>query len=79
MNYKTITVTQEVCAADILSMQAMSAKEYRGYLELGLVRVDEHGILRSVPAGYPLAVTSKQIKQLIKHLKALRSKMHDSH
>jgi hypothetical protein len=77
MAFKTITVNQEVSAADISTMQAMSAKEYRGYLELGLVHVDEHDILRSVPAGYPLAVNPKQLKQLIKHLKSLRSRMRD--
>jgi hypothetical protein len=53
-------------------MAKMSSEEYERYLRnYELVMVDHHGVLRSGPAGYPLAVTQAQVKALISYLKEL--------
>lgn len=75
MPYKTFTETQEVTAVDIQTMASMSAKDYQEYLESGLLTVDHHEILRSEPAGYPLAVTKEQFKALLAYLKTLEHKV----
>lgn len=75
MPYKTFVSKQDVTAVDIHTMESMSAEDYREYLEFGLLTVDHHDILRSEPAGYPLAVTSEQFKMLLAYLKALENKV----
>ncbi|NIJ87811.1 hypothetical protein FHR49_000559 [Xanthomonas campestris] len=75
MAYKTFKSTQEVEAVDIQTMAAMSDSQYNEYLGGGLVFVDHHDVLRSQPAGYPLAVTKSQFKALLSHLKSLESRV----
>jgi hypothetical protein len=71
MSYETITTKQDVVAVDIPTMAEMSASDYREYLKYGLFNVDHHDVLRSGPAGYPLAVTKAQLAALISYLKEL--------
>lgn len=68
MAYKTFTVKQNVVAVGIDTMGDMSMKDYEEYLRNGLLTVDHHDILRSEPAGYPLAVTKAQFKALLAYL-----------
>ena len=71
MPNKTFKSEQEVEAVDIATMSTMSASEYEEYLRGGLLFVDHHDILRSQPAGYPLAVTKAQFNALLRYLKEL--------
>lgn len=75
MSYKTFTVKQDVVAVDIQTMGDMSMEDYNEYLRSGLLIVDHHDILRSEPAGYPLAVTKKQFKALMAYLKEIEPKV----
>jgi hypothetical protein len=75
MTYKTFTTTQEVTAVHIQTMEDMSLEEYKKYLDGGLFFVDHHGILRSGPAEYPLAVTKVQFETMLSFLKMLDSKV----
>jgi len=71
MAFKTFTQKQEVSAVDIQGMAEMSIDDYKEYLRTGLLIVDHHDILRSEPAGYPLAVTKEQFKALMAYLKEI--------
>lgn len=71
MAYETFTQKQEVTAVDIQTMGSMSMKDYEEYLRNGLITVDHHDILRSEPAGYPIAVTKAQFKALLAYLKEI--------
>ncbi|AVP95683.1 hypothetical protein C7S18_00050 [Ahniella affigens] len=75
MPYKTFKVQHEVEAVDIQTMAGMSISDYKEYLSGGLIFVDHHDVLRSQPAGYPLAVTKAQFKALISYLKGLESRV----
>lgn len=75
MSYKTFTVKQDVIAVDIQTMEDMSIEDYKIYLRKGLLTVDHHDILRSEPAGYPLAVTKEQFKALMAYLKEIEAKV----
>jgi hypothetical protein len=75
MSYKTFKSQQEVEAVDINTMADMSAADYKKYLDGGLFVVDHHDVLRSQPAGYPLAVTKAQFKELIAYLKSIESRV----
>jgi hypothetical protein len=73
MRYKTITThPNSVTAVDIPTMAEMSIQDYRTYLRTGLLCVDHHDVLRSEPAGYPLAVTQAQVDELIAYLHEIR-------
>ena len=71
MPYKTFKSQQEVEAVDISTMAKMSAADYEDYLRNELFLVDHHDVLRSQPAGYPLAVTKAQFNALLRYLKEL--------
>lgn len=71
MAYQTFTEKQEVTAVDIATMADMSMAEYAEYLRDGLLFVDHHDVLRSQPAGYPLAVTKEQFNALLSYIKEL--------
>jgi hypothetical protein len=71
MAYQKHKRTVVVEAVDIVTMSAMSPKDYEDYLADGLLEVDRSGVLRSTPAGYPLATSKKQLRVLIDRLKAL--------
>jgi len=75
MSYKTFKEHQEVIAVDIATMGEMSIADYKKYLREGLLTVDHHDILRSEPAGYPLAVTKAQFKALLSYLKELEPRV----
>lgn len=75
MPYKTFTGKQEVTAIDIQTMAEMSLTDYKEYLEFGLITVDHHDILRSEPAGYPIAVTKEQFRALLAYLHSLENKV----
>lgn len=75
MPYKTFTRTQDVTAVDIQTMAEMSLKDYKDYLRTGLLTVDHHDLLRSEPAGYPLATNKAQFKALMEYLKELEPKI----
>ena len=75
MTYKTHTTKQDVTAVDIQTMAEMSISEYQQYLREGLLSVDHHDVLRSEPAGYPLAVNKEQLKALRAYLKELEPKL----
>lgn len=70
MPYKMYKFTQEIEAVDIQTMDIMSPEDYLEYLENDFLRIDHHDILRSVPAGYPIAVNREQLTILIKYLEA---------
>lgn len=54
----------------------MTADDYREYLDSGsLLHVDHHDMLRSMPAGYPLAVTRAQMKMLLDYLHGLEERV----
>ncbi len=72
---KTITKNMNVTAVDIQTMSSMSDDEYREYLQSGLFFKDHHDVLRSEPAGYPIASTREQLDMLVRHLEALRSEI----
>ena len=67
-----IVVKTEVEAVDIPTMYGLSDVGYRSYVRQGLLFVDHHDVLRSGPAGYPLATTAEQLDILIEELGALR-------
>lgn len=71
MTYKTFTCSQDVTAVDIQTMASMSMMDYKEYLRNGLLTVDHHDLLRSEPAGYPLATSKAQLRALIEYLKEL--------
>jgi hypothetical protein len=71
MPYKTITTTTEVHAVDIPTMREMAIEDYDDYLRGGLLQVDHHEVLRSEPAGYPIATTREQVEALIAYLKEI--------
>jgi hypothetical protein len=75
MPNKTFTQRQDVTAVDIQAMAEMSLQDYEEYLRSGLIMVDHHDVLRSEPAGYPLAVTKAQFKALLKYLEQLEPKV----
>lgn len=75
MAYKTTTNEQEVTAVDIQTMSDMSLDEYKSYLRHGLITVDHHDVLRSEPAGYPLATNNQQLKALIDYLQEIAPKV----
>ena len=75
MAYKTFTTKTDVASVDIPTMAKMSMQEYDEYLRTGLFAVDHHDILRSEPAGYPLAVTARQMKALITYLQEIAPKV----
>ncbi|MFT0634787.1 hypothetical protein ACMFY5_22145 [Pseudomonas sihuiensis] len=75
MTFKTFTQKQDVTAVDIQTMADMSINEYKEYLEFGLLTVDHHDILRSEPAGYPLATNKEQFKALLSYLKSIEHKI----
>jgi hypothetical protein len=71
VTYQTTTLRQEVTAADIDTMAKMSIEDYREYIRHNLIYLDHHEILRSMAAGYPLAVTKEQAKTLVDYLAEL--------
>ena len=71
MPYKTFTCNQDVTAVDIQTMSSMSMKDYKEYLRNGLFSVDHHDLLRSEPAGYPIATNKAQFKALMEYLKEI--------
>lgn len=75
MPYRTFTRNQDVTAVDIQTMAEMSLKDYKEYLKDGLLTVDHHDLLRSEPAGYPLATNKAQFKALMEYLKELEPKI----
>lgn len=75
MAYETSTQKQDVVAVDIHTMGDMSIDDYKDYLRNGLLTVDHHGILRSEPAGYPVAVTKEQFKALLAYLKEIEPRV----
>lgn len=75
MAYQTFTEKQDVVAVDIHTMGDMSIEDYKDYLRNGLLTVDHHDILRSEPAGYPIAVTKEQFKALLAYLKEIEPKV----
>ncbi|MDR3479861.1 MAG: hypothetical protein P4L91_04030 [Burkholderiaceae bacterium] len=75
MPYDTFTVNQDIVAVDIQTMGDMSMEDYNEYLRNGLLTVDHHDILRSVPAGYPIAVTKKQFSALMAYLKEIERRV----
>jgi len=75
MAYETFTQKQDVVAVDIHTMGDMSIEDYKDYLRNGLFTVDHHDILRSEPAGYPVAVTKEQFKALLAYLKEIEPRV----
>lgn len=75
MAYETFTVNQDIVAVDIQTMAEMSMEDYEEYIRTGLITIDHHDILRSEPAGYPLAVTKAQFKALLTYLKEIGPKV----
>jgi len=76
MTYRTNTLkNQEITAIDILTMESMDIDSYRRYLEDDLFMIDHSNVLRSNPAGYPLAVTKEQMTELINHLESLKDQL----
>lgn len=75
MAYQTFTEKQDVVAVDIHTMGDMSIEDYKYYLRNGLLTVDHHDILRSEPAGYPIAVTKEQFKVLLAYLKEIEPRV----
>ena len=73
--YKTFTLRTDVVSVDIQTMAQMSMQDYDEYLRTGLFTIDHHEILRSEPAGYPLAVTQEQVKALIGYLTEIAPKV----
>jgi hypothetical protein len=66
--------TVEFEAVDIRTMHEMSHEEYRSYLD-EMFYVDHHDVLRSLHAGYPIAATISQLRNLISYLEELESKI----
>ena len=78
MVYKTFTCNQDVTAVDIQTMADMTLKDYKEYLRNGLLTVDHHDLLRSEPAGYPMATNKAQLKALMEYLKELEPRIGSS-
>lgn len=78
MPTKPMKTTVEVTAIDIPTMSDMPIGEYAEYVRSDLVHVDHHDILRSLPAGYPLATNKAQLRALISHLEELGNRMRDA-
>ncbi|MDN2713694.1 hypothetical protein [Janthinobacterium sp. SUN120] len=78
MTYETFTGKQEVTAVDIQTMASMTMTDYKEYLRNGLLYVDHHDVLRSEPAGYPLATSKAQLKALLAYIKELEPKIGSS-
>jgi hypothetical protein len=68
MSYNVTARKQDVSAVDIQTMESMSSQDYDEYIRNYLVYVDHHDILRSMAAGYPLAVTKSQAQALMAYL-----------
>jgi len=47
----------------------MSIEDYKKHLRTGLLKVDDQGVLRSEPAGHPLAATQELFDELLSYLK----------
>ncbi|RJR40801.1 MAG: hypothetical protein C4576_19750 [Desulfobacteraceae bacterium] len=75
MPYKTVKYTREVEAVDIGTMESMLGSDYRAYLESSLLWIDHHDVLRSGPAGYPIAVTRAQARSLIEYLNEIKDRL----
>jgi len=75
MAFKTLTCKQDVVAVDIQTMTDMSMENYKEYIRTGLLTVDHRDVLRSEPAGYPLAVTKAQFNALLAYLKEIGPKV----
>jgi hypothetical protein len=71
VSYEVPTSKQEVSAVDIHTMGDLSAEDYNRYIRENLIYVDHHDILRSMAAGYPLAVTKAQMQTLMEYLREL--------
>jgi hypothetical protein len=71
LSYELTNTTQEVSAVDIQNMRKMTDDDYKSYISTDLIHVDHHEILRSLVAGYPLAVTQPQVQILIAYLQEL--------
>ena len=73
---KTITMNVDTESVDIPTMYELSDDVYREFVRAGgLFDVDNHGSLRSIVAGYPLATTVEQLDILIDELQQLRHKI----
>lgn len=70
-----ISTVQQVKAIDIPTMTELTPGQYREYVENGLTYVDHHGVLRSVPAGYPLATSRAQVEVLIRYLTSIAERV----
>lgn len=75
--YRTFTTKTDVTAVDIPTMAEMTIDEYNEYLRTGLLMVDHHDVLRSEPAGYPIAVNKAQLRALITYLETLEPRVGD--
>ena len=76
MDEKTTLNAGEIEALDIPTMRGMTEQDYRVFVTEGrLVYVDDHGMLRSTAAQYPLATTRRQLEVLIEELQNMTAKM----
>ena len=75
MSFEVPCRSQEVRAVDIHTMADMTPQQYREYLEFSLIYVDHHDVLRSMAAGYPLAVTKAQFSALMDYLRELEPRI----
>lgn len=75
MPYEIYTDTQEVTSTDIHNMSNMTDAEYAEYIRNNLISVDHHDVLRSTPAGYPLATSKKQFMALMAYLRELEPRI----
>ena len=74
--HPTVTTNVDVESIDIPTMNALSDQDYRDYIQKhGQMYVDHHGVLRSSPAGYPMATTLGQLQILMEELKLLQDEM----
>ena len=76
MDEKTTFNAGEIEALDVQTMRGMTEQDYRVFVSEGrLVYVDDHGMLRSTAAQYPLATTRRQLEVLIEELRVLGEQM----
>jgi hypothetical protein len=75
MPYQTFTWNTDITAVDIQTMAEMTLQDYKKYLRNGLLTLDHHDLLRSVPAGYPLATSKAQFNAMMEYLKELERKV----
>lgn len=69
----------EIEATDIPTMSRMANSEYWDFVKRGeLFFLDHHDVLRSTPAGYPLATNRKQLDMLVVALTEFRDRMPDN-